>query len=197
MRNIIGILILFVATSLSAQSGFGVKAGLTYNADKGLIETMDNTYQKKGDGSVGYHIGVFKRVNLTGFYVQPELMYVNYKNKFENELSRDLEVNYKRIDVPVSIGTSILQLGYIQAGPVLSYYFEDKVDLNEVSQLKQNDIALALQIGGGVEFNNLSVNLRYDFPLGDRQTDWAQSNGLNFKTESSPKLLHVGVGYKF
>ena len=197
MRSIISILVLFVATSLSAQSGFGVKGGLTYNADDGLFKTVDQTYQTKGEGSMGYNIGVFKRFALTGLYVQPEVMYVNYKSKFEDSSRKDYEVTYKRIDVPVSVGTTVLKLGYVQAGPVLSYYFDDKIDVNELSNVQQDEIALAFQLGAGVELNNLSLNLRYDFPLGDRETKWVRDNDFDFNTESTPKLLHVSLGYRF
>ncbi|MDG4949571.1 PorT family protein [Weeksellaceae bacterium KMM 9724] len=197
MRSIISILVLFVATSLSAQSGFGVKGGLTYNADDGLFKSVDQAYQSKGEGSMGYNIGVYKRIALTGLYVQPEVMYVNYKSKFEDSARKDYEVTYKRIDVPVSVGTTVLKMGYVQAGPVLSYYFDDKIDVNELSNVKQDEIALAFQLGAGVELNNLSLNLRYDFPLGDRETEWVRDNDFNFNTESTPKLLHLSVGYRF
>ncbi|MDG4945493.1 PorT family protein [Weeksellaceae bacterium KMM 9713] len=197
MRSIISILVLFVATSLSAQSGFGVKGGLTYNADDGLFKSVDEAYQSKGEGSMGYNIGVYKRIALTGLYVQPEVMYVNYKSKFEDSARKDYEVTYKRIDVPVSVGTTVLKMGYVQAGPVLSYYFDDKIDVNELSNVKQDEIALAFQLGAGVELNNLSLNLRYDFPLGDRETEWVRDNDFNFNTESTPKLLHLSVGYRF
>ena len=197
MRSIISILVLFVATSLSAQSGFGVKGGLTYNADDGLFKSVDQAYQSKGEGSMGYNIGVYKRFALTGLYVQPEVMYVNYKSKFEDSARKDYEVTYKRIDVPVSVGTTVLKMGYVQAGPVLSYYFDDKIDVNELSNVKQDEIALAFQLGAGVELNNLSLNLRYDFPLGDRETEWVRDNDFNFNTESTPKLLHVSLGYRF
>lgn len=197
MRSIISILVLFVATSLSAQSGFGVKGGLTYNADDGLFKSVDQAYQSKGEGSMGYNIGVYKRIALTGLYVQPEVMYVNYKSKFEDSARKDYEVTYKRIDVPVSVGTTVLKMGYVQAGPVLSYYFDDKIDVNELSNVKQDEIALAFQLGAGVELNNLSLNLRYDFPLGDRETEWVRDNDFNFNTESTPKLLHVSLGYRF
>lgn len=197
MRSIISILVLFVAASLYAQSGFGVKGGLTYNADDGLFKSVDQAYQSKGEGSMGYNIGVYKRIALTGLYVQPEVMYVNYKSKFEDSARKDYEVTYKRIDVPVSVGTTVLKMGYVQAGPVLSYYFDDKIDVNELSNVKQDEIALAFQLGAGVELNNLSLNLRYDFPLGDRETEWVRDNDFNFNTESTPKLLHVSLGYRF
>ena len=197
MKKWIGLAAVLMMFSLNAQNGFGIKGGLTYNADDGLLTTANNTYQSNGEGSAGYHLGVYKRLNLTGLYIQPELWYVNYKNKFHDQSAREFDVQYKRIDVPVSVGTSILGMGYIQGGPVFSYYFEDNIDMNQVSDLEQDEIALGLQIGAGVQLQQFNVNLRYDFPLGDRTTEWVQNNDMRFQTESSPKLLHLSVGYSF
>lgn len=197
MKNLISIFVLFLFTAASAQSGFGVKGGLTFNADEGLFKTIDNNYETKGENSVGYHVGLYKRFSLTGFYIQPELMYVNYKNTFEDQMSREFDIKYQRLDVPISVGTNVLQLAYIQAGPVLSYYFEDDINLDDVQNLKQDEIALGFQIGAGVELNQLSLNLRYDFPLGDRESEWVRDSDLNFNTETTPKLLHLSLGYRF
>lgn len=197
MKNIVGAVALLLGVFTFAQEGFGVKAGLTFNADEGLIKTLDNTYQAEGEGSVGYHLGIYKRINLTGLYVQPELMYVNFKNEFNDGEGDSFDVKYKRIDVPVSVGTDVFGLAFVQAGPVFSYYFEDDIDLDQVSEVEQDDISLALQIGAGVQLQDLSINLRYDFPLGDRQTEWVQDNDWAFQTESSPKLLHLSLGYSF
>lgn len=197
MKNLISIFVLFLFTAASAQSGFGVKGGLTFNADEGLFKTIDNNYETKGENSVGYHVGLYKRFSLTGLYIQPELMYVNYKNTFEDQMSREFDIKYQRLDVPISVGTNVLQLAYIQAGPVLSYYFEDDINLDDVQNLKQDEIALGFQIGAGVELNQLSLNLRYDFPLGDRESEWVRDSDLNFNTETTPKLLHLSLGYRF
>ena len=197
MKTIFSLLAITIFFTLNAQNGFGVKGGLTYNADQGLIKTANSAYQAKGNGSIGYHLGVYKRLNLTGLYVQPELVYVNFKNTFEDAQSRDLDVEYKRFDVPVSIGTDILGTGYIQGGPVLSYYFKDKIDYDQVSQVKQDELALGLQVGAGVQLQQFNLGLRYDFPLGDRTTEWVQNNNYQFQTESTPKLLHLSVGYSF
>lgn len=197
MKKLFGLAAFLILFAVHAQNGFGIKGGLTYNADDGLLKTANNTYQAKGEGNAGYHLGVYKRLNFTGLYVQPEVWYVNYKNKFQDQTAREFDIQYKRIDVPVSIGTDILGVGYVQGGPVFSYYFEDKIDMNQVSDIKQDEIALGLQIGAGVQLQQFNVGLRYDFPLGDRTTEWVQNQDMNFQTESSPKLLHVSVGYSF
>ena len=197
MKNLISIFVIFLLTAASAQSGFGVKGGLTFNGDQGLFKTVNSNYETKGENSVGYHVGVYKRFALTGLYIQPELMYVNYKNSFEDQMSRDFDITYKRIDVPVSVGTQILQFGYIQAGPVFSSYFEDDISFNNVQNLKQDEIGIGFQVGAGVEFSQLSVNLRYDFPFGDLETQWVRESDFNFNTESTPKLLHLSLGYRF
>ena len=71
MKRILGFAAFLMLFTLNAQSGFGVKGGLTYNADDGLIKTANSTYQANGEGSAGYHLGVYKRFGLSGLYIQP------------------------------------------------------------------------------------------------------------------------------
>ncbi|MDO5655012.1 MAG: PorT family protein [Flavobacteriaceae bacterium] len=197
MKKFLSLVAVIIMTGVYAQQGFGIKAGLTYNADDGLIKSANSAYQAKGEGSAGYHLGVYKRLSFTGLYVQPELWYVNFKNTYKDTSAREFDVQIKRIDVPVSLGTNVLGIGYVQAGPVFSYYFQDEIDMNQVSDIKQDDIALGLQIGAGVQLQQFSANLRYDFPMGKRSTEWVQNSNYNFQTESSPKLLHLSIGYSF
>lgn len=197
MKKYMSLVALFLFLAMQAQSGFGIKGGYTYNADDGLFKSIDQTYQNKGKSSAGYHVGVFKKFNLTGIYILPELWYVNYKNEFENMDNSRVEIQYKRIDVPVSLGTDVFKIAHVQGGAVLSYYFEDEIDMNQVSDIQQDDIALGFQVGAGVSLDKFGFDVRYDFPLGDRETEWVQENNLNFQTESSPKLLHLSLSYTF
>ncbi|MXV37376.1 outer membrane beta-barrel protein [Flavobacteriaceae bacterium Ap0902] len=191
--------LLFLSLILTtvAYSQIGIKAGLTYNADDGLFKSAETAYTNNGKGNAGYHVGLYKKFGLTGVFIQPELWYVNYKNEFEDQSGNNFDLNYKRIDVPVSIGTNVLGIGQIQAGPVFSYYFEDDIDIANITEVDQDDISLALQIGAGISLQQLDISIRYDFPLGDRETKWVRENGYNFITESSPKILHVSLGYNF
>lgn len=195
-KGIFVILILF-AISLQAQSGFGIKGGLTYNASEDLLKTVNTTYEAKGKGSTGYHLGIFKRIELGGLYLQPELWYVNYKNEFKNENNSSFDVEYKRVELPVSLGTNVFKIFRIQGGPVISYYFDDSVKLDDVSEVKQNDLSIGFQAGAGIDISNFSIDVRYDFPLGERETEWVQDNNIRFKTGSTPRLLHLSLGYSF
>lgn len=183
--------------STSAYSQIGIKAGFTYNADEGLYKSAENTYTNKGKGNSGYHIGIYKRFDLTGLYVLPEVWYVNYKTEFEDAAGKNVDVKYKRIDVPVSIGTKVLGLARIQAGPVFSYYFEDDINLDKIKDIEQDDISVALQVGAGVSLQSLDLSVRYDFPLGKRETKWINNSDYKFTTENSPQLLHLSIGYNF
>lgn len=194
MRKTFSLLFIFALINLQAQ--IGVKAGLTYNADKGLIESIDKGYKSKGEGSIGYHVGINKKFMLTGLFVEPEIWYVSYKNEYKLKGEESYDIQYKRIDVPVSIGTSILGLANIKAGPVFSYYFKDKLSLDDVADVKQKDLALGLQVGAGIELQKFSINLRYDFPIGKRETEFIQNKDLKFKTESTPTQLHLSIGYE-
>lgn len=192
-KQIATLAFLFLFLGVNAQ--IGIKGGLTYETDGGVLKTLDNTYRNKGEGSLGYHVGLYKKIKLSGIYVLPEIWYTTYKTDFEGNTGTGVEIRYKRIDVPVSLGTKILGIGSIHAGPLFSYYFEDELD--NISDIKQDDISLGLQAGAGIKIQNLEFMLRYDFPLSERVTEYVQDNGYTFKTESTPKLLHLSIGYNF
>lgn len=195
MKKITLLLLLVFTTVAHAQ--IGVKAGLTFNNDEGIFKSVNTAYQQKGKNNVGYHIGVFKEFKLAGFFVEPEILYVTYKNKYLAETNEYFDVRYQRVDIPVSVGTTFAKLFKLQAGPVLSYYFKDNIDWKNVSDIKKDDFSIGLQLGAGVEFHKFHVDLRYDFPLSDRQTDFVKNQNLKFQTKNTPKLFHVSVGYEF
>ncbi|MDO5509705.1 MAG: hypothetical protein Q4F57_03305 [Weeksellaceae bacterium] len=177
--------------------GWGVKAGLTYNADAGVLSTANNVYSNSGSGNAGFHVGVFKPFSLGGFYVQPELWYVNTSSSYNTMEQRSVNINQQRIDVPVSLGMSVLNIARIQAGPLLSYYFQDNASLSDVTTVRQQDIALGMQVGASVQLAQFQGYARYDFGLGQRTTDFVQDNNVNFQTNNTPQMLHIGIGYVF
>lgn len=197
MKKVIFLSFILFAISLQAQSSFGIKGGLTYNADAGLLKTVDATYEDKGKNSAGYHLGIFKKINLGGLYLQPELWYVSYKSEFKNNNNTSFDIEYKRMEIPVSLGTNVLKVFRVQGGPVVSYYFDDAIDLDEISEIKQEDLAIGFQVGAGVDIDNFSIDVRYDFPFGDRETEWIGENNIKFEAGNTPKLLHVSLGYSF
>ncbi len=183
---------LSLMTFTSAQK-FGAKAGLTFNAGDGIIKTVNDVYQEKGEGSIGYHAGFYAKVELTGLYIQPEIYYLHYATDYSGD--EDVTAVYNRIDVPINVGFSVAKLARLQAGPLLSYYLKENFKGIKVENLQQDNFNVGMQLGAGVDVGKLSFDLRYDLSLMERQSKFVLEN-TDFKVEDTPKLLHLSVAYK-
>lgn len=191
------ILGLIANISMAQNISFGLKGGAVFNTDKGKVwqDTKDIINKRNGKTATGFQAGALVRVSLTGLYVQPELLYSQFKNEYEyNGVKSD--VTKKRLDIPVNVGKRFLGIGHIQAGPVFSYYFDDKVSLNDVYRAKQDDFNVGLQIGAGVEISKLLLDLRYEFGLGKLTSRYVK-DGTEFTTENRPQMLNLTLAYLF
>lgn len=189
----------FLAMNAMAQSSsFGIKAGAVFNADKGALSTAGDAWENKGKGSMGFQAGAMVRIKAGGIYVQPELLYTSFKNEYEaRNGGESFEVGKRRIDLPVNVGkTFVAGLVQVQAGPVLSYYFEDDISLSGVSNAERDEFNLGFQIGTGVNVKNFLFDVRYEFGFGKNVSKFVQ-NETGFATENRANLLNVSVGYFF
>lgn len=193
---------LFSMSAFAQSVDFGFKAGLVYNADKGAIKTTTEAIDEKGKGSMGFQGGIMARIKAGGIYVQPELLYTNFKNTFEKD-GAEVDIKKSRIDLPVNIGkTFAAGLVQIQTGPVFSMNFEDKIEsANDFPDAQDRDkIGLGWQIGTGVNIKKLNIDLRYEFGLGKTTSKYlldAAGTNYEFQTENRAKLLTLSVGYFF
>lgn len=182
----------------SAQNlEFGVKAGAVFNADNGetVWNNAGNIFKSKGEGRTGFQAGVLMRANLAGIYVQPELLYTQFENEYETQ-GINYTVGKKRIDIPVAVGKKFLGLAHVQAGPTFSYYFEDDISFNQLTNAKQDQFNVGMHIGVGAEVSKFLFDLRYEFGFGKVSSEWIHENS-NYKTEYAPKLLNLSVAYLF
>lgn len=197
MKKLLFTALVAFSSFVSAQNiDFGVKGGLIFNTDKGeVISDLTNIYKNRGEGSIGYQLGVLSRISLGGLYVQPEILYSQFKNEYNVE-NQTFKVTKKRIDVPVNVGKTFLNVAHIQAGPVFSYYMDDNISWKEVSKVKQDDFNVGLQVGGGAKISNILLDVRYEFGLGKMTSDFINKE-TSFSTETRPRFLNVTVGYLF
>lgn len=191
----------FVAISsfVSAQNiNFGLKGGLVFNSDNGesVFQNIDQIYKDKAKGSTGFQAGALARVSLAGLYIQPELLYTQFKNEYDVD-GYTVDVTKKRVDVPVAVGKRFLGIAHVQAGPVFSYYFDDKFSVDDYIKAKQDQFNVGLHIGAGVQVSKLLFDLRYEFGLGKVTSEFVKDNNYKFNTENTPKLLNLSVAYLF
>jgi len=71
----------FISITTFAQkgSGFGIKAGLNYNQNGDLsfsqVQTAGEDLITGSDGKVGFHVGVFGKLDFSKIFIKPELVY--------------------------------------------------------------------------------------------------------------------------
>ena len=187
------------ANFATAQNiNFGIKGGAVFNTDKGKVvwEDAGNIFKKDGKASAGFQAGALARVSLAGIYIQPELLYTQFKNEYDVD-GQNLDVTKKRLDIPVNVGKRFLGIGHIQAGPVFSYYFDDKLSVKDFTTAKQDEFNVGMQIGAGVEVSKLLFDLRYEFGLGKVGSDILNGSNGQYRTENRPQMLNLSVAYLF
>ncbi|MGV0925780.1 porin family protein [Empedobacter sp. ULE_I145] len=187
------------ANFATAQNiNFGIKGGAVFNTDKGKVvwEDAGNIFKKDGKASAGFQAGALARVSLAGIYIQPELLYTQFKNEYDVD-GQKLNVTKKRMDIPVNVGKRFLGIGHIQAGPVFSYYFDDKLSVKDFTTAKQDEFNVGMQIGAGVEVSKLLFDLRYEFGLGKVGSDILNGSKGQYRTENRPQMLNLSVAYLF
>ncbi|MDM1049097.1 MULTISPECIES: porin family protein [Sphingobacterium] len=166
----------------------GVKGALNFSSLKSDGKWLNS------DTKTGYQLGVWGRVGIAGFHVQPELYYSQKKAGFDpTEDAEAGEVTIKSMDLPILLGTRIGlgPLGVrIQAGPVFSFAQDGKFDIKTATNFADYKKTSTGIIGGvGADIRNFTVDLRYE-------------HGLNNLSESSNQkqkisMWSIGVGYAF
>lgn len=191
--NILCALTLFLTASfgmLHAQDNvtteFGVKGGLN----------MSNLYTDDADDEnvlFGFNAGVYATLPVSDFIaIQPELLFTTRGSKLEynNALAQGnvkLKLNY--IELPLLVRVNITKNFNIHAGGYASYMvsakstgdgdfeFEDQYDTDDF-----NKFDAGIAAGVGLDFNPISVGLRYNYGLttiekdGDDSSDLKNSN---------------------
>ena len=176
---------------------FGIKGGAVFNTDKGKVwQDAGNIFKRDGKASAGFQAGALARVSLAGIYIQPELLYTQFKNEYDVD-GQKLNVTKKRLDIPVNVGKRFLGIGHVQAGPVFSYYFDDKLSVKDFTTAKQDEFNVGMQIGAGVEVSKLLFDLRYEFGLGKVGSDILNGSKGQYRTENRPQMLNLTVAYLF
>lgn len=188
---------LFSMSAFAQLGSFGLKAGAVFNADKGVVNTLNGVYEDKGKGSVGFQAGAMYRFKLIGFYIQPELLYTSFKNKYDDANGDSFEIGKRRLDFPVNFGkTFAAGLVQFQTGPVFAFYFEDDISLSDIQTAENDEFNMGWQIGTGINIKNLLIDLRYEFGFGKLSSKFVHEQ-LGYETENRSQLLNLTVGYFF
>ncbi len=182
-------LTLLISAGAFAQFNLGLKAGLNYTT----IKAQDQQFEESG--ILGYQAGAWARIGKT-FYLQPELYIGTKGSKIEftsGASTVEVKQKFTTLDIPLLLGTKFGtdKLNFrIMAGPAFQFNLDENNNAFDQATnpdfYKYKDYVMNAQVGAGVDFGYLSVDLRYETSLQD----------INKNDGQKQNLLHLSVGFK-
>ncbi|MGV6831469.1 MAG: outer membrane beta-barrel protein [bacterium] len=189
-KLIFAFLALLIVQTISAQKsdGFGIKAGLNYNANGNYIESIEATAQNP-DRNIGYHIGVFGKIGGK-LYFRPELMYTSTKSDYDSG-----EFDMKKFDAPLLVGLNVLGPVSVFAGPALQYIVDTDFEGISIDDI-DNDFSVGLNFGAAVNFNKFAVDVRYERGFSENEATFLNNNGIgSSRLDTRPDQLILSVSF--
>jgi len=185
---------LFLSTTMMAQilPNFGIKGGLTTSK---ISTNLSETFSS--DNALGYQVGLFARLNLGKFYIQPELVYNHRSTSLDYTIKPNIDFDDKSLgvqsevkigsfDIPVLLGFKIIKSRLIGvrifAGPEISFATNKSLtyqystsngsdfDGEVPDPLTLDDFNKTtwyLQAGAGVDVLIFTFDIRYEKGLSD------------------------------
>lgn len=184
MKKLIIILLAVMAFNIANAQflRFGFKAGVSSTNvkfdDIKNIESSDGLKEyaiKQGDSKMGFHAGLYGRIQLLGLFVQPELLFTHSQGEVvladvtASQMYTETQ-KFNKIDIPVIVGWKFGP-ARIGVGPVASFMLSEsdglKDKLSSIStDATENNFRKATfgyQIGVGLDIlKKITLDVRYE-----------------------------------
>src|SRR6056297_3034732 len=203
----------FMVSQSQAQIKFGIKAGLTstsIKADEVYTDINDANIQElkvKGqNANVGFQGGIFSRITIVNFYVQPELLFTSTSGEVEvTTLFADNQTEsvikdqkFRQIDIPIMLGYKFGPVR-LQASPVGTIMLDSDPALSMVETLEVkeefNGATWGYQVGVGLDIlKKVTIDVKYEGNL-SKLGDGVKIAGQNrdFDSRNSQFIATVGI----
>ncbi|WP_306014552.1 MULTISPECIES: outer membrane beta-barrel protein [unclassified Allomuricauda] len=160
------------AVMAQSGSGFGIKAGLSYNKNGDLIGSVGDGGQdiiEGAEGKTGYHFGFWGKLDFPKIYLRPELVYSKTKSSYDVDgNSQDYDVS--KLDLPVLLGYKLIGPLHIFAGPAFQYTLNNDLGDLQVEDV-ENDFTVGLNVGVGVNIGRLGLDVRYERGFSENEAE--------------------------
>ncbi len=190
-----------MGTAAYAQSGtgFGIKAGLSYNKNGDLIGTVADTAQdivEGAEGKTGFHFGFWGKLDFPKIYLRPEIVYSKTKSTYDVDGdSNDYDVS--KLDVPVLLGYKLVGPLHIFAGPAFQYTLSNDLGDLEVADV-ESDFTVGLNAGVGVNLGKVGVDVRYERGFSENEAEFIGNNitDVSGRVDSRPSQVIFALSLK-
>jgi Outer membrane protein beta-barrel domain len=211
MKKLIAIVfIILVSLPAFSQINFGLKAGVsTTSLSMPTFKTITSgttsfTVDNINSAKYGFHGGVFMRVTLFGFYIQPELLFSTRTDSYtitnlQTTTAAITNQNFNKLDIPVMVGFKFGPLR-INAGPSGSLLINSPKSLISNPDFKNNfsRMTYGYQAGLGFDlFKLFTFDLRYEGSLQKYQNQIQNLVGTKYNLDDRPNAFLISVGLMF
>lgn len=180
-----------LAASAQNEPGFGIKAGLNYNANGDYFESIGEA-ARNPDRNVGYHVGFFGKMGQR-VYFRPELVYTRTKSDYDGE-----EFDMSKLDAPLLVGTKVIGPIHVFGGPAFQYILDTEFDGISIDRV-ENDFTVGLNLGAGVNLGKLGIDIRYERGFSENEARFINTNITNVgesRIDTRPDQLIVSLSLK-
>jgi len=189
-----------MTTFAQKGSGFGIKGGLNYNENGNLIASVGDAATdiiEGSNGKIGYHIGVFGKIEILKLYIRPELLYTKTQSSYMVDGS-ETAYDISKLDLPVLIGVDLFGPLHIFAGPALQYQLENELEGFSINEAEQ-DFTVGLHAGLGLSLGKIGLDVRYERGFSENESDFISDNvtDVNGRVDSRPSQVIFALSLKF
>jgi hypothetical protein len=189
IKKLIFLSFLVVGATTFAQkgSGIGIKGGVNYNSNG----DFDNNFQNITENptkNVGFHVGLYGKVDLGPLYVRPEVLYTRTQSEYD---SGDLKIS--KIDVPLLLGIDLIGPLTIFAGPSAQYILTNEFEDFELDEA-MDKFTVGAQLGVGFNFENFGIDVRYERGLSKNEIEFTDIN-VN-RVDARQEQVILGLSFK-
>ena len=193
-------LLTVTTTTYSQSARFGIKGGINFGSTGGLDTFSQFTENLSFDSEsrLGYHVGVFGKLEFLGLFVQPEILFTKLNTQFESVTNIDSSLS--KIDIPLLFGFEIVGPFNLKLGPSFQYILDNEIEGLDIPtediQDPENIFTIGYQLGLGVDIGRLGVDIRYE---GSFQENAIISNTLvensGFVVDARPNQWILSLSY--
>ncbi|MFO7674091.1 MAG: outer membrane beta-barrel protein [Lutibacter sp.] len=194
---LLSIALLSTVFYMNAQSGFGIKGGLSYNTNGELSEFANETgtiIENEGKGKSGYNVGIYGKLALGPIYLRPELVYTKTTSEY---ILNSQAVDYKisRLDMPVLVGLKLIGPLSVFAGPAFQYTLEN--DFNDIKYDDiENEFTVGFNFGAGLDLGRLGLDVRYERGFNENEATFIENSTTSYRLDSRPEQIIFSLSYR-
>jgi hypothetical protein len=198
----------FAATTNAQSFKYGIRGGIsTPDIKPSDVDSLrfkrglDSLKLKVSDANYGLHFGVWARLKLANFYLQPEVVFnsskVQYKlGKLGSTIDSVRSQTFQNIDIPVMLGTKVGSFR-VNAGPVAHISIGGSSDLTSSGFTETvKSSTWGYQLGIGFDAGKVGIDIRYEGNL-DKFGNELTIGGKSYEFSKAPTRFIASASIAF